>query len=210
MNRRVFKPGVGRWFGYAWLVFAAANLVDLGWRGDDRAALVIAAVLVFASAVVYVTALRPRIVADADALRIVNPLRDITVPWADVVEVDALDVIRVRTGGGNRYRCWAIQARNRQRARARFRKTEGRGEAPKGRGRTTRQGPDPETMRHLAGRTHADYVAGQLDDLARRVRRDSLGDVEQPADNESVTWSPWAIAALAASIVFVLASALIP
>ena len=47
---------------WVWLLFAAANLIDLAVQGRDHESLVAAAILVMATGVAYVTAQRPRII----------------------------------------------------------------------------------------------------------------------------------------------------
>jgi hypothetical protein len=46
--------------------------------------------------IVFVTAQRPRMVADADELTIVNPFREHRVGWATVTGADPTDLLRVR------------------------------------------------------------------------------------------------------------------
>jgi Bacterial PH domain len=85
---------------WVWVLFAAANLVDLAIQGRDHLSLVAAAVLVLVTGVAYVAALRPRIVADDAGVTVVNPLRNHHVGWANVIKVDLADLLRVhcRTG----------------------------------------------------------------------------------------------------------------
>ena len=82
---------------WVWLLFAAANLVDLAVQGRDLLSLVAAAILVLATGIAYVTAQRPRIVADSAGVTVVNPLRDHHVGWAEVTNVDLADLLRVHT-----------------------------------------------------------------------------------------------------------------
>lgn len=196
---RVFRSVVGRWFGVIWLVFAVANLVDLLVRGDGRAALVIGAVLLAATAVVWVTALRPRIVADDGGLRVVNPVREVRVPWAAVTAIDATDVVRVHTPAAT-YRCWAVQALNRHRTHPFGRRSPESSE----RKRTTTGGPDQETRRRTARRTRADHVAGELDAVWWKL----CGNGED--DAEAVSWSSAALGALGAGAALVLVATIVP
>ena len=80
---------------WVWLLFAAANLVDLAVQGRDHVSLVAAAILVLATGVAYVTAQRPRIVADSAGVTVVNPLRDHHIGWAGVTNVDLVDLLRI-------------------------------------------------------------------------------------------------------------------
>src|SRR5215469_1798885 len=67
---------------WVWLLFAAANLIDL-------------AILVLGTGAAYVTAQRPRIIADSAGVTVVNPLRDHHIGWAGVTKVDLADLLRV-------------------------------------------------------------------------------------------------------------------
>ena len=80
---------------WVWLLFAAANLIDLAVQGRDHESLVAAAILVMATGVAYVTAQRPRIITSQAGITVVNPLRDHHVGWASVTEVDLADLLRV-------------------------------------------------------------------------------------------------------------------
>jgi hypothetical protein len=82
---------------WVWLLFAAANLIDLAVQGRDHLSLVAAAILVLATGMAYVTAQRPRIIADSAGVTIVNPLRTHHVGWAGVTKVDLADLLRVHT-----------------------------------------------------------------------------------------------------------------
>ncbi|MGH3320921.1 MAG: hypothetical protein ACRDN9_12185 [Streptosporangiaceae bacterium] len=202
VERRVFRSSPARWFGYAWLLFAALNVVDLVARGHDRGALVTAAFLLLATAVVYVTCLRPRIVAEASVLRVTNPLRDIVVPWSEMDRVDATYAIRLHTRDGRRFSCWALHSPSRRRARAReWRRSRGTMGA-----RTIVGGP-PRTAQNVpAGRTHTDFVASQLEEIVE-VRRRSA---DRDGGGARARWSVWAIVSLAATVAFVAGSLLVP
>jgi hypothetical protein len=78
-----------------WLLFAAANWIDLAVQGRDRTAVVAAAALLAVTGVAYVTAQRPRVIADDTGITVKNPLRDHRIGWAGVVKVDLADLLRV-------------------------------------------------------------------------------------------------------------------
>src|SRR5271169_6455186 len=107
---------------WVWLLFAAANLVDLAVQGRDRVSLVAAAILVLATGVAYVTAQRPRIIADSAGITIVNPLRDHHIGWAGVTQVDLADLLRVHTRQGpddtKVIYSWAVHYSRRRKAAA--------------------------------------------------------------------------------------------
>jgi hypothetical protein len=116
---------------WVWLLFAAANLVDLAVQGRDHLSLVAAAVLVLATGVAYVAAQRPRIIADSAGITIVNPLRDYHIGWAGVTNVDLADLLRVhcqRPGGEKVIYSWAVHYSRRRKlvAETRARRTAAR------------------------------------------------------------------------------------
>lgn len=80
---------------WIWLLFAVGNLVDLAVQGRDHTSLVAAAILVLATGVAYVTALRPRIIADDAGITVRNPLRDYHIGWAWVTKINLADLLRV-------------------------------------------------------------------------------------------------------------------
>src|SRR5437867_1299010 len=151
-STRVFRSTPARVLGWAWLAFAALNVADIVWRGHDLAAVVAAAVLLFASGCAYVAALRPRIVADRAGVRFHNPLRDVHLPWAAISKIDATDAVRVHCGDSGAYRAWAMQTSPRAKARAQSR-------------RATAGMPD-DVATYVMNRTPTDYAAEQLTELA--------------------------------------------
>jgi Bacterial PH domain len=93
----VFRSPTAMLIWWVWLLFAAANLVDLAVQGRDHASLVAAAILLLATGVAYVTAQRPGIIADDGGITIRNPLRDHHIGWAGVTRIDLADLLRVHT-----------------------------------------------------------------------------------------------------------------
>jgi hypothetical protein len=129
------------WF--VWLLFAVGNWIDLAIQGQDHESAVAAAILLLATGVAYVTAQRPRIIADdagmtirnplrvayvtAQRPRIIaddagmtirNPLRDHRIGWTGVAQVDLADVLRVHYEWGQHRKvisAWAVHySRRRQ------------------------------------------------------------------------------------------------
>jgi len=82
------------------LLFVVGNLVDLAVQGRDHLSAVAAAALVLGAGVAYVTAQRPRVIADDAGLTVRNPLRDHRIGWAGVAEIDLLDLLRVHCAWG--------------------------------------------------------------------------------------------------------------
>ena len=116
--REVFRlaPPVVLW--WVWLVFAAANIADIAIQGTSaRFTVVISAVLVTITGVVYALAFRPRVIAAQTGLVIANPFRDHYVPWAAVQAVDSGDWVQVHyaaapgapsSAAGKTITCWAL------------------------------------------------------------------------------------------------------
>ena len=130
-GRQLFRSPTAVVVWWVWLLFAAANLVDLAVQGRDHLSLVAAAVLVMATGIAYVTAQRPRIIADSSGVTIVNPLRDHHIGWAGVTNVDLADLLRVHCRGQGREKVvssWAVHYSRRRKliAENRARRTTAR------------------------------------------------------------------------------------
>jgi hypothetical protein len=78
-----------------WLLFAVGNWVDLAVQGRDHTSVVAAAILLLATGIAYVTALRPRVIVDDTGVTIKNPVRDHQISWAAVTDVDLVDLLRI-------------------------------------------------------------------------------------------------------------------
>lgn len=113
---------------WVWVVFAAGNLIDLAVQGRGHLSLMAALILLFVTGIVYVTAKRPRVVADDDGLVIVNPVRDHRVDWTTVAGVDPTDLLRIRcewpAGEGTKRQAiysWAVHSSRRRQVAAEMR-----------------------------------------------------------------------------------------
>jgi len=119
---QVFRSPTAVAVWWVWLLFAVANLIDLAVQGRDHASLVAAAILVLATGVAYVTAQRPRVIADNAGITIVNPVRDHHIGWAGVSKVDLADLLRVHCDAGNGRTkiiyCWAVHYSRRRKIAA--------------------------------------------------------------------------------------------
>src|SRR5450755_2418182 len=107
-ERQVYRTSGSLVAWWAWVAFAVVLLTALALGHHDHAALVTAAVVVAITGIMYACALRPRIVAGAAGITVVNPLRVHKVPWPAVTQVDLVHNVRVhyrgpsggRPGGG--------------------------------------------------------------------------------------------------------------
>ena len=100
-NREVFRlvPPLILW--WVWLVFAAANIADFAIQGASaRFVIVVSAILLTVTGLIYALALRPRVIAGPGGLTIVNPFRDHHVPWTAIQAVDTGDWVRVHYAPG--------------------------------------------------------------------------------------------------------------
>lgn len=119
---QVFRSATAILVWWVWVLFAVANLIDLAVQGHDRLSLVAAAILVLVTGIAYVTAQRPRVIADTAGLTIVNPLRDHHIGWAGVTKVDLADLLRVHCRRGpddtKIIYSWAVHYSRRRKAAA--------------------------------------------------------------------------------------------
>ena len=134
-ERQVYRTTGSLVAWWAWTVFAVVLLVVLALHHPDHAALVTAVVVVAITGIMYACALRPRIVASAAGVTVVNPLRVHVLPWPAVIRVDVVHNVRVHyrvPAGEAIVHSWAIQSSGRSRTRSelRARRAARRGTAP--------------------------------------------------------------------------------
>jgi len=167
-----FRSVLGSIVSWVWLVIAAAALLDVAFRGRDRASAIAAAVLLLGCGLAYALGLRPSVAAEETALVVRNPFRTTRLPWRRIKEIRPGRALTVVHDGGE-VEAWAVQASSRSVARAR------------------RAKPDPGLPGNLAeqaaGRTPVDFAAERLEE----VRARSGGDGEVTA-----AWSWTALAAV--------------
>jgi hypothetical protein len=184
---KVFRPQAARVFGWAWIVFAIANLADIAWRGRDLGSLIAATVMILGCGVAYAAGLRPRIIADESGVHLHNLVRDVRVPWRGVERLEGGEAVCVHSGGRG-FRAFVLQSSPRSRARM----------AAKAQ-REDAKLPDA-VAEHLKNRTQTDYVVEQLREIAQEHRADA-----GPAD-ATVTWAwPPTIAVIVPAVAFAVA-----
>lgn len=190
-------------FWWAWVIFAVACLVDIAFTGHNHTAAEIAMTLVFITGLAYACALRPRVVADADAITVQNPLRDHRIPWGSVTAVDLRESVQVHCAqepGAKRAKVihsWALYAHRRQRLRQEL-LAHGNDRRRLPRSALTGYGEQSETEKKKP--SAAQLMATQLDELATQARERGAA-----AGPRVVTW-PWqpAVAIVAPAIALVL------
>jgi hypothetical protein len=183
---------------WIWVVFAAANIIDLAVDGRDHTGALITVALVLITGLVYACALRPRIVTDAEGLTMQNPFRDHRVPWGSVVRVDLRESVQVHLAavGGKKEKIlysWALFAPRRARYRS-FRGGQNfsaRPRSPFGMRYASSStsasgyGKMPQEAAELQKQNTAQIIANELDGLARQARERGV-----PGGPQVVTW-PW-------------------
>jgi hypothetical protein len=163
-----------------WLVFVAANLVDVLWRGRDKAGLVLTLILLLVSLLIWQFDVRPQVLAFRDRLEIRGGYRDITVPWQAITEFERGPSLVFHTSAG-KFRSPAIAAKLGELYRA---------ARPAGLVRTPVTMPAQEPKR-----TVVDYAADELETLHQRLRAVSA---PRPV---RITWRTKELAALAAVVI---------
>jgi hypothetical protein len=198
-DREVFRSTGSLILWWLWAVFAAVTLADLIVQGSGHSAVIMAALVVAITGLVYGCAFRPRIIADAGGITVENPLRDHRVPWGAVEKVDAVHAVRVHcapapgAGKGKIINSWAVQSSPRAARAAEYRsRRQARrlGSAP-GYGRY------PAEAQEALRRSLAETIARQLDE--RVSREHGAGAAGGPPE------ARWAWAAIAVMAVPLLA-----
>jgi hypothetical protein len=204
-DQKMFRlPGaVFAW--WAWVIFAVACLLDIAFTGRNHTAADIAMTVIFITGLIYACALRPRVVTDADAITVQNPLRDHRIPWGSVTAVDLRESVQVHCAKepgakrGKVIHSWALYAHRRQRLRQEL-LTHGNDRRRLPRSALTSYGQPSDTEKKKP--SAAQLMATQLDDMAKQARERGA-----PAGPRVVTW-PWppavAIAAPAIALVLVV------
>jgi hypothetical protein len=182
------------WF---WAAVAAVVLIDLAIQGGGRDALIAALIVLTATGFAYAVAGRPRVEADADGIRVLNPLRDFRVPWAAVETIEVATALKIRCfpapgrARGKLVTSWAVQSSARSAAKREFAARRaaargGRGGLPGigsgGGGGFNRAGGAspgyaqpggsrmPPAAREVMNRSVADYAMGVLTERMRKIK----------------------------------------
>jgi hypothetical protein len=206
-DREVFRlvPPLILW--WVWVVFAVANIVDFAVQGvSARFAIVVSAILLTVTGLVYALALRPRVIAGPAGLIIVNPFRDHHVPWVAIQAVDTGDWVRVHyapggttvgpaappsSAAGKVISCWALYVSARVKRRSYL-------PAPQPRSGLLRPLPasvfatPPPTSDHSRLPEEAKYLASLPTVKAIAVRLDTRADRERarPAAGNPAAGNP--------------------
>jgi Bacterial PH domain len=205
-DRQVFRSPAARAIWWLWTLFALANLIDLAVQGRDHLSAVAACTLLLVTGIVYATAQRPRIIADADGVTIVNPIREHRVGWPAVVGFDATELLRMRCswltqdGAESQMRglyAWAAHSSRRRRVAAELRsQRQERGRSPRiGIGGFGGAAPRDDAPPPAPLGLDVDVVVAALGKRALQAKLDAPDARPQPPVS---TWSWPAIAAILA------------
>ncbi|HEY6279167.1 MAG TPA: PH domain-containing protein [Streptosporangiaceae bacterium] len=205
-GRDVYRSAGSVILWWIWAVFAVAALVDLALHGRDHLSLVLAALVLTITGVIYACALRPRVVADAGGITVLNPFRDYRMPWGAVDRVDIMGALRVHciapegAAKGKIVYSWAVQASPRSvvREQGRAHRAVRRGATEPGYGRY------PAGVQEVLARTPGEQTAHLLNDRAQRERAD-----DRTGGQPETRWAWPALAAMAVPAVVLLVMALI-
>jgi hypothetical protein len=201
-ERQVYRTTGSLVAWWAWTAFAVGLLIVLALGQHTHAALVTAVVVLAITGIMYACALRPRIMASAAAVTVVNPLREHVLPWSAVTQVELVHNVRVHYRGpaGDRIvHSWAVQSSGRSRTRSEIRAR-----------RAARRGMTPEpgyarlpgaAQAALAG-SAAEFIARQLDERARMQRSAAAPEAAPASPQVRWTWVP--IAAMAVPLLMLL------
>jgi hypothetical protein len=189
-------------FWWAWLVFALVIALQAVISSHDYLSLELTAGLAAVTAVVYATALRPRVIADDGGVRVLNPFRDHRIGWGGLNGVnlgDSLELSCARPAPREEKTvyCWALFSGRRSRARAQLREQRSR-TGGYGTGIGGAFGVSSRAPAEVQARAREDAVQVVAADIGRRSEDARQRGV--PAAVLESTWAWW-------PIVFVVAPA---
>ena len=203
----VYRSPVAPIVWWVWVAFALANLIDVAIQGRDHLAAEVAAVLILVTGIAYVTAFRPRVLADDAGITIRNPLRDHHVPWDCVQDMDLRDSLEVHCTPQDGERksktlyAWAVHSsrRGRLKAEARARRSA----------KSSRQPPAayarlPAEAQAALTKSDSEIITRALGERATRARAAGVTDGRRTA-----RWDMLAIAALVLPALLLLVVSLV-
>ena len=202
-------------FWWAWVVFAVVCLGDIAVQGRDRASVQAAVAVLAATGFAYACAFRPKVIADARGITVLNPVRDFRIPWPALRGIflgDSVEFQSARSGpkGEKTVYSWALYTKRRSRARARLRgqswdRRSGSPARPSGYARLPREAQEATKM------VSAEVMARELGRLREQAQQrmaidealDGAGEAPRAADQATgggTLRARWAWASLAAMV----------
>jgi hypothetical protein len=193
----VFRRGTPLVLWWLWVAFAVFNIIDVAVPDHDYFSFELSAGLLGVTAVVYACALRPRVVADDDAIYVYNPYRDHVVRWGAVKGVHLGDSVeltcaRLTPRKDKIIYCWALYSGRRARLRTQLR-------AERQQARLTRQ-----TASDVGDLRQPDPVKLMAAELGRRSAGARQRGAKQAALESRWAWLPLAYLAVPAAALLAL------
>jgi hypothetical protein len=189
-EKKVYRLPGPQVMWWVWVVFVAANLLDLAIQGHNYESLQIAVGLLAITGLVYACTLRPRVIADAGGLTMINPLRDYRIPWPRIAEIYLAESVQFKCSegdgaSGKTLHSWALYSPRKAKLKAdiRGRRWE--------RGAVSRPGSYgrmPEEGRDAARRSATEFIAKEIDAKAK----DAVGKGATGGRVES-HWAWWSL-----------------
>ncbi|MFF2521861.1 PH domain-containing protein [Streptomyces liangshanensis] len=191
---RVYRSGGGVAGGVMLLLLSVWLGGDALINGTGRTPWLALAGLLLVVPLVIAFTLRPAVFAGEDRLRVRNPFRLITVPWAAVRDIRAGYSAEVFTEGGGKFQLWAVPVSLRQRKRVARRQARSAHDDPHG--VTSVSADVNDTKARMA---QADQTVVELRELAER------GGTRASAQGEAVArWAYEVIAPALAGLVVLI------
>jgi len=169
---RVYRLTGPQVIWWTWVGVVVLGLADLAFQGHDWISLKVAFGLLAATGLIYACALWPRVTADDDGIRVLNPVRCFRIPWGAVNGIFLADSVEVQCARqapkpDKTVYSWALASPRRARARAELRGQQwDRG----GRTRPSTYDRLPDPAKAVVKLTPAEVMAKELGQLSEEVR----------------------------------------
>ena len=177
-EKKVYRLPGPQVIWWVWVVFVTANLLDLAIQGHDYESLKIAVGLLAITGLVYACTLRPRLIADAEGLTMINPLRDYRIPWPRIAGIYLAESVQFKCtegdgASGKTLHSWALYSPRKAKLKSdlRGRRWE-RGASRWERGATSRPGgygQMPGEGHDASRRRATEFMAKEIDARAREA-----------------------------------------
>ncbi|MFD6433148.1 PH domain-containing protein [Streptomyces venezuelae] len=175
---RTFRSPAGIAGGVLLLALGAWLGIDAAIRGEGRTPWLALAGLLFAVPLVVAFTVRPVVYANDDRLRVRNPFRTITLPWASVATLRSGYSNEVLTNDGTKFQLWAIPVSLRGRKKAARRQSQAAASGDPTGGRPFLDPTAPPT------RASGDHSMDELRELSER-----RADAESAQGVPAVRWA---------------------
>lgn len=203
---RAYRSTAGMVGGVGLIAVAGWLGGDAVANGEDRTPWLALAALLLAVPVIVALTLRPAVFANSDRIRVRNPFRTITVPWAGVDGVRSSYSTEL-LAGGRKYQLWAIPVSLRARKRAARQdakaKAAGDDEFTPGRRPAYGRGSRPVRGADPTVRAWSDQALSELRELAEGHEGAARGGEDAGSTLPVVRWC-WEVLAPAAAGAIVL------